>query len=257
MLRKNNQLIDTTLNIAKREIKVRYANSLLGSLWFILQPILFSLTTALIFSFVFKGTVGNTPYFIYVFVGFNSWLWFSQTVNTATKSPISNRDLIVNNKFPTESVVIGTCLSRIPDYVLGSVFLIVLMFVYGQPVTVFGICYFLFIGICQLLFQIGLGLFTSSVNIFLRDFQNIVEILLQLMFYATPVIYSLEIVPQRLVFLVTANPMTKIITAYRDALFADIFNPYNVSIIFVFSLLTCVLGYMVYKKGEPKYPEIL
>lgn len=252
------QLINTTLNITKREIKVRYAGSSLGFIWFILQPITFSLIIVLVFSLAFKNTVGDIPYFIYVFAGFNNWLWFSQTIIAATRSPIHNRDLIINNKFPTESIVLGTSFAKVPEFVMGVIFLLILVLIYKSELFhPLGLFYFLIVSLFQLFFQIGLGLLTASINIRLRDFQNVVEIFLQLLFYTTPIIYTIDIVPTAFAKILNLNPLTIFFEEERESLLHASINFQNLAILFLLSSITFVYGYYIYKKAESKYAEIL
>lgn len=256
-LKRYKQLLYTTENITRREIKIRYAGSFLGSLWSVIYPSAFAVTTAVIFSLVLRGYIGNIPYFLYVLIGFSSWFWFSQTVAHATRSLIYNRDLILNNKFPTETIIFSIAISKFVDYSINVVVWYAFLLIFHQQITIKSIILVLFISICQFVFQIGVSLAASAINIYIRDLQNIVDISLQLIFYGTPVIYSLNIIPREFRTWILMNPMTQVITAYRNALFQHYLPAHSIILLILIALITLITGYTIYKKLEPKFAELI
>ena len=257
MLNKYSQLIATTLNFTKREIKTRYAESLFGSLWIVIYPLAFAVISMLVFSFVFRESIGNTPYFLFVFVGFNSWFWFSQTVVYSTRSLINNRDLIINNKLPTESIIYSIACARIIDYVVNVIMIYILMAIFNQIISFNGFLLILLISGSQLIFQVGISLISSVVNVYFRDWQNIMDILLQLIFYATPIVYSLTIIPIQFRNIIQINPMTQFVLAYREALFQNNVSIDRLILLIILSIAIFILGYYIYKKSEHKFAELI
>lgn len=251
------QLLATTLNFTKREIKNRYAGALFGSIWFVAYPLAFALISALVFSLVFQESIGNTPYFIFVLIGFNSWLWFSQTVTYSTRSLIHNRDLISNNKFPTESIIFSIAIARTIDYMVNMTMIYALMVIFNQHIHIYGFMLMILISTTQLIFQVGVSLLFSAINVYFRDWQNIVDILLQLIFYSTPIVYSIAIVPSEFRNIILINPMSQFVLAYRDALFKNNASSMMILMLFVISIITFILGYYMYKKNERTFAEII
>ncbi len=251
------QLLATTINFTKREIKNRYAGALFGSIWIVAYPLAFALISALVFSLVFQESVGNIPYFIFVLIGFNSWLWFSQTVIYSTRSLIQNRDLISNNKFPTESIIFSIASARTIDYMVNMIMIYVLMTHFNQHIHLYGFMLMIFISTIQLIFQAGVSLLFSAINVYFRDWQNIVDIVLQLIFYSTPIVYSIAIVPMEFRNIILFNPMTQFVLAYRDALFSNHASSVVLIMLFVISIITFIFGYYMYKKTERTFAEII
>lgn len=257
ILSKYFQLITTTLNFTKREIKTRYVGSLLGSVWVLIYPLAFAVISVLVFSFVFRQSVGETPYFLFVFVGFSSWFWFSQTILYSTRSLISNRDLIANNKFPTESIVFSIACTRTIDYVVNIVMIYILMVIFNQTINLRGFLFIILISLFQLIFQIGISLISSAINVYFRDWQNIMDILLQLFFYATPIIYSLNAIPVQIGKIIQMNLMTQFIVAYREALFQNYVSTVRIILVMTLSIIFFIFGYYFYKKSEHKFAELI
>lgn len=252
-----NNLFDTSLNFFKRDIKVRYANSFLGAVWIILQPLIFTLIISAVFSLIFRGEVGNAPYFLYVMIGFVNWLFFSQSISLSAKSLVINRELISNAKFPRESIVISTIASKLIDYLVNIALFFVLFFVMNQDLVNGYIIFLPILLITQISLQLGLGLIASSINVYYRDVQNAVDLLLQVLFYLTPIIYPLNIIPENLAAIIKLNPLTIIISLYRDILFNQTVVIKELVSVFFLSVLILLIGVIIFRKLEIKFADVI
>jgi ABC-type polysaccharide/polyol phosphate export permease len=250
-------LIDTTKNMLRRELTVRYAGSFLGPFWSVLYPVIFTLITATIFSSFFNKSIEGIPYFLYVLIGFNCWFWFNLTISNATRSIINNRELIVNNKFPSESIIFSIVGVRLVDHIINFSLLVILLLLINQKLTLTGILLIVYISSCQLLLQTGISLITASLNAYVRDLQNFVDILLQLAFYSTPIIYSTSILPDQLQKIALFNPLAIIVISYRNAIFNRAIQTEPLAYILLVSGFTFLLGYIIYKKLENKFAELI
>lgn len=257
MKRSFQQLWETTHQLFLRDLKTRYAGSLLGPLWIIVHPLALTLIASAVFSLIFPIEVAGIPYVLYVLLGFCSWVLLSQTLLVATRSLSFNRELILNATFPFESIIVSIVASRLIDY-LASLLLfgvLMLIFVGAPPVGAF----LLFLGAvcCQLLFQTGLSLFTAAANVYFRDVQYLVEIGLQLWFYATPILYAPDMLPANLRGMVRFNPLAQILTLERDALFSHALPLEALGGTLLISLTTFVIGLLLFRKAAVKFAEIL
>lgn len=250
-------LAETTKNMLYRELTVRYAGSFLGPFWSILYPVIFTLITAAIFSSFFNTNVEGIPYFLFVLIGFNCWFWFNLTVSNTTRSIVNNRELIVNNKFPSESIIFSIVGVRLVDHIINiSLFISLLLFI-NQKITLTGILLIIYVSLCQLLFQTGISLITAALNAYVRDLQNFVDIFLQLVFYSTPIIYSTSILPAQLQKTVLFNPLAIMVISYRDAVFNRAIKIESLIYIFLASVFIFLLGYTIYKKLENQFAELI
>lgn len=251
------QLIETTVSFIRRDLKVRYAGSVLGPLWIILYPLALTLISTLIFSFVFRGEVGNTPYFLFVMLGFISWIYFSRTISHSTSSLVYNRALIVNAKFPKESIIISTAISKLIDYSLGFIIFFILFSFMQQEIKMVSLLFLPLIILLQTLFQLGISFITSALNVYFRDVQNIVDIVLQIAFYGTPILYPLSILPPHIQAIIRLNPLTQIIMLYREILFEHRVNISRFSTTFLVAVAVFIAGIIVFKRLEGKFAELI
>lgn len=250
-------LFETSLSFFKRDLKVRYADSILGPVWIIFQPLMFTLITSVVFSLVFSGKTGNTPYFLYVMIGFVIWIFFSQSISQSTKSLVWNRELIANAKFPRESIVISTIASKFIDFFVNlSLFFVFFSFMH-QSLSFENIPVIFVLIIIQITFQLGLALIISSLNVYYRDVQNVVDLLLQILFYTTPVLYPLSIIPDKFRNIIELNPITKIILAYRDLLFNQTVNTKSIFTTFLIATATLTIGILIFRKLEVKFADLI
>lgn len=251
------QLIETTASFIRRDLKVRYAGSVLGPLWIILYPLALTLISTLIFSFVFRGEVGDTPYFLFVMLGFVSWIYFSRTISHSTPSLVYNRALIVNTKFPKESIIISTTISKLIDYLLGFIIFFILFGFMQQEVKIISLLFLPLVILLQTLFQLGISFITAALNVYFRDVQNIVDIVLQIAFYGTPILYPLNILPSHIQTIIRLNPLTQIIMLYREIFFEHRINTTRLTITFFVSVIVFFTGIIVFKRLEGKFAELI
>lgn len=240
----------------KRELKVRYAGSLLGQLWLVLYPLVFTLVTATIFSLIFKNSTGSVPYFLYVLVGTMVWVYFSQGLSAATRALVKNREIVANVKFYWSSIVVSEVLVKGFDFVVNLIIFSVMFLWQGQRISIYWFGLILLM-VIQTVFLTGLGLITATLNVYFRDIQSLVEICLQVLYFMTPVIYPVSIVPERFRWLVNINPMTALLNAYRGLVFGGQVNFGEIVWLGLTGVGTLMVGIMVFKKSRYKFPELI
>jgi lipopolysaccharide transport system permease protein len=196
---------------------VRYRGSALGFLWTFLNPLLTMAVYSLVFSVYMRNPMKN--YTGFLFVGLLPWIWFSTAMTSGTSSISDRRDLINKVKFPPQllpAVVIG---SAFCNYLLSLPLMVLLLLVSGNDIRVH-VLWFPLIALLQLVFSTGLVYVTSSINVVFRDLQHIVVNLLQFVFFLTPVIYSVEQIPEKYrEMLLLLNPMATLVGSYQDIFF--------------------------------------
>jgi ABC-type polysaccharide/polyol phosphate export permease len=227
----NRQLL---ADLVWKDIRVRYRYAAMGFLWAILEPLLMMLVLTFVFSFVFaiefrsnEGTMSASESAVFILSGLIAWQYFSIGVSTATTSLVDNRMLISKVNFPREIVPIASIGVALVNLVIGSFLLIIIYtFLIGHlPPLISLLIPILFL--FQSLLIIGFGLFFSCYNAQFRDVTYMVNALLLFGFYATPIIYSVTFVLERLTDrglehlypLLFINPMAGYITSYRVLLF--------------------------------------
>ncbi|OGS08367.1 MAG: phosphate ABC transporter permease [Elusimicrobia bacterium RIFOXYA12_FULL_51_18] len=203
--------------LAKRDIKVRYKQTVLGGLWAIIQP-----AFAMIVFSVFLGRMAhmpsdNVPYPVFVYAGLLAWTYFANALAAAGESMVSNANLITKVYFPRLIVPAAAALAGLLDFFIASFLLAAMMLWYGiYP----GAAVLLFPVLIGLTFfcAIGAGLWLAALNVEYRDIRYVIPFLIQLWMFASPVIYPSSIVPARYQWLIAVNPMAGVIKAFRACL---------------------------------------
>lgn len=204
------------MNLTRREVKGRYSQSLFGFGWAVAQP----LATMVVFTLVFSrlaNIVSDVPYPVFAYAGLVPWFFFLNSVNSGTMSLVQYRNIVTKTYFPREIIPLAQIASRLIDFAAAAVFVGALMVYYRIALTRWAL---LAPGLFLLLvaFTIAVTLLTSSVNVFYRDVNPVVQIGLQLWLYVTPIAYPWSKVPEKWRTLIAINPLSGVIEGLRASL---------------------------------------
>jgi ABC-type polysaccharide/polyol phosphate export permease len=232
----------------RRDIKTRYTGSVLGIFWSVINPIIMLLVLTFVFSAVFKikiGGAGEEQGFLeYFLCGFLPWIAFQEGVLRSTSVIVENSNLVKRVRFPSELLIVSTVVSTFLLQLIGFVlFIAVLIFVgkieRGSPFLILPLVLFL-----QVLFTLGLSYMLSSVQVFFRDIAQIAQSLFWVWFYATPILYSMKMVPEQFRTILAINPMAHLVEIYRVLILQGRLLEWS-------SLLyPCLLGLFLFWLGE-------
>lgn len=246
------------LQMTLREIKSRYKQSIMGYFWVILNPFFQIIIMSLVFSTIMRIPThanANIPYIIFLYVGLLPWTLFSNSLSSATSSIVGNAGLITKVYFPRTILPLSTIMAKIVDFIFASVMLIAFLIIYQIPINL-NILWFIPIFTIQLILTFGLSFFLSASNLIYRDVQYLLNLIISLWFYLTPIVYPTEIVPDKLKILFKLNPMSVLINAYRQVILAGkIPNLSSLAIAFLVSVLTFLLGFAYFKKQEKTFAD--
>jgi ABC-2 type transport system permease protein len=241
--------------LVRRDLKVRYSESVLGYLWSILDPLLMGLIYWFVFTTVFKRTVGQEPYILFLLSGMLPFMWFQNAVN-GSPSAIKGERLVRSTALPREIWILRLVLSKGCEYLFSLPVLALFAIGYQHGVT-WWIVMMIPAMVVQVVLLTGLSLLISPLGALVRDVDRVVRILMRFMFYATPIIYGLsditenKKIPAFLHYLYDLNPMTGIIAMYRAGFFPSElhWNPIFASMIG--SVVIFVVGWWVFTRFEP------
>ena len=246
--------------LISRDFKVKYKRSVLGILWSLLNPILSMAVMAVVFSQMFRFKVEGINYLVYLMTGLIMFNYFSQASNMAMTSVVDNFTLINKVYIPKYIFPVAKCLFIGIDFVLTLIpWLAIIALSYvglGQYTCHFNIYYFLlpYIFLCMFLFTVGMGLLLSCISVFLRDVWHIYGIVLTLWNYLTPVFYSVEILPEKLKFIMQFNPMYQFLTAARSIVLTGQRPSFTtLGIITLFGVGMLLFGSLIFKKRQDKF----
>lgn len=239
-----------------REIKGRYKQSIIGYFWVILNPLIQLLVYSFVFSIIFRFPLNNIPYPIFLFAGLLPWIYFQTSLGSAALSLIDNSNLIKKVNFPRETLPYSIIISKAIDLFFASALLLIFMLFSHmslQPSIIFIIPLLLI----QVILMAGLSLLISTSNLFYRDIQYLVNLLLMLWMYLTPIVYPLSLVPSQYVNFYKLNPMVGIIEGYRSALFGLEFDKGTILFSGIISILIFIFSFWIFKRSEKVFADIV
>lgn len=239
-----------------REIKGRYKQSIIGYFWVILSPLLQLLVYSFVFSVIFRFPLNNIPYPVFLLAGLLPWIYFQTSIAAATLSLIDNSNLIKKVNFPRETLPYSIITSKAIDFFFASLIFLIFMFLWHVTIQS-SIILLLPLFFIQVILMTGLSLLVSTFNLFYRDIQYLVILLLMLWMYLTPIVYPLSLVPSNYVQIYKLNPMVGIIEGYRSAIFGLEFDWGTILLSGVFSVLIFIFSYWIFKRSEKMFADLV
>ena len=147
--------------------------------------------------------------------------------------------------------------SEAVNFLISTLIILGFILAYGLGITKYVILYPVIL-LIQYILCLGLSLIVSSVTVFFRDLQHFIGVILQLLFYATPIVYSIQTIPEQYRWILKINPMTYIIEGYRDIFYNQCMPDMKMlGIVLVIGIVTCIIGYMIFNKLQKKFAEEL
>ena len=209
------------IQLVRRDFEQRFIGSAIGWIWGLIHPLVLLLSWTFVFQFCLHQSVPpgeeTTNYPLFLFAGMLPWLLFSETVQRSASSLLEHANLITKTVFPSEIIPVSVFLSTLIGHLMGIALILaasgivlnqVNFFIFLLPV------YILLIG----MFAVGIGWIVASLHVFLRDTAQVVNVVLLLWFWMTPIFISPDLFPARARFLLVANPFYYVVRAYRRLL---------------------------------------
>ena len=211
---------DLLMMLVKREIVVMYKQSIIGMGWVIMRPLI----QMVIFTFVFGAVLnvadtlgGKTPYAAFSFAALVPWTYFSTVLNLSSGSLIANYQFLNKVYFPRIIIPLSPVIAKLADFAVAFLVLLVLLFYYGYYPTL-QYLYLPLLIVIMVASVLGLGLWFSAIAVQFRDVQHIVMFATQVLIYATPVIWPITLLPEKLVTVYGFYPMVGVIEGFRAVL---------------------------------------
>ncbi len=214
-------------NLTIRDLKARYKNSILGVGWSLLNPLLMMMVFTLVYT-VMLGQSNRRDYPAFILAGLLPWNFFSASIMAGTSSIVGNSHLIKKVYFPREVLPLSILLSNLVNFLIAMPVYVVLALALGVRFTPWALMLPIVIAV-QMIFTIGVSFLLSAINVFYRDVQQIMDVVILAWFFLTPVIWDvgslpasrviagIEVPVQRLTYIL--NPMASIVSTYRDILY--------------------------------------
>lgn len=243
-------------SLVRRDLKGRYKGSILGFFWTFLNPLLQLIVYTVVFSVILRSDIEE--YYLFLFVALVPWIFFSTSVSGGAGCILAQQNMIKKIYFPREIIPISFVTSQFVNMLLSLLVVLAVIFLSGHGINLIAILYLPIIMLVEYVLALGVAMITSAVTVYIRDLEYLLGIITMAWQFLTPIMYSMEIVPESVLPLFHLNPMTPIITAYRDILYSKKPPEINtlVHAILLGILLLCI-GCLVFKKLERHFAEEL
>ena len=238
----------------KKDIRGKYKGSFLGVLWSFVNPLLQVVVYAIVFPYILKIQMEN--YLIFLICGIIPWTWFTTSLTQATSCITNNANLIKKVYFPRSIIPISVVTSGLINFLISCI-VILLFVIFGGLGLSWHLIFLPVIAIIQYVVLLSASFLLSAINVYVKDVEYLVIFFINMMFYATPILYSIDLFNGGwLIWLFRLNPMAHLINAYRDVFYVHhVPNFVNLGLLFIISLILLVICYKIFDKLEKKFAE--
>lgn len=237
----------------KKEIRGKYKGSFLGVLWSFLNPLLSVVVYAIIFPYIMRMNMDH--YLIYLITGIIPWTFFTMSINVGMISVLVNANIIKKVYFPRIILPISSVTSALVNFVI-SLFIVCIFILFSGIGFSINLLFLPIIVVIQYILLLGITFILSAIDLYFRDIENIMLFCINMLFYATPILYAPNIFPKKLRWVIDLNPMAHIINAYRDVFYyktAPQLAP--LGLVFLFSVVLFFIGYFIFEKLQKGFAE--
>jgi len=261
-------------NLVRKELRVKYKNSVLGFVWSMLNPALYLVIFYIVFTKFLGGIIPDFPIFLLSgLLAFNLW---SSSLGGTVASLIGNSNLVTKVYFPREILPLASIGASLMHFFFQFVVLILALIVFRYPVSVEALYLIPLALIVELVLLIGVGLIVSVLNVYFRDVQHLLELILLAWFWMTPIVYAAHFVETKgdtLFKLYLLNPMTSIVLAFQRGIYGERFDAAgqpvlvadatalyylrNLGIVAIGAVILVVIAWAVFRRLESRLAEEL
>lgn len=243
-------------SLVRRDIKGRYKGSALGFLWTFINPLLQLGVYTMVFSIIMRN--GIEDYYLFLFVALIPWIFFSTSLSGGSSCIWAQQDMVKKIYFPREVLPIAFVTSQFVNMALSFLVVFAVLIVSGKGMNIVAMLFLPVIMVVEYLLALSMAMLSSAVTVYLRDVEYILGIITMAWQFLTPVMYSVDQVPEQLMWVFNLNPMTPIIVAYRDILYYGRVPQLGTLIhATVFGLIVLVIGVLIFGKLKRHFAEAL
>lgn len=249
---------DLAFFLVKRDVSIRYRQTLIGTVWAILQPLLLAVVFSVFLGHYARVPSGaGVPYPVFALSGMAMWLYFSQAMQFASDSTVASRELIAKVWFPRMIIPIAAVMPPAIDFVPAFLVALIVQLAYGvvPPVQ---IVLMPLLALLTLIVALGIGLWLSALNVRYRDIRLAVPFLIMVGLFVTPIVYPFDVVPQSVQAIYALNPMVGVLETYRWMLFPGADWPgWLLAIPLATSAVLLVTGAWYFARAERDFADVV
>ncbi len=239
----------------KKELRTRYKGSFLGFLWTFVNPLMQLIIYSLIFPFILK--INQENFAMFLFVALIPWNFFTNCLQGSCGLIVANSSLVTKVYFPREVLPLSYTLSGLLNMIFSYIIVFPMLIIFNISLS-WNILWLPILMIVQTLLCAGFSMLFCSLNVYFRDLEYFTNVVLMALYFMTPIMYEIDVMPKKMHWLLRINPMTNFVELYRDITFYG--RSLNFELFFwtlLYSLFIFVIGYVVFGKLQKKFTEIL
>jgi lipopolysaccharide transport system permease protein len=240
--------------LIRRDVSVRYKQTILGSAWAILHPLLLMMIFTFFFGRMMAVDSEGVPYPVFVFAALIPWTLFSQGFAQAAVSLANQQNLLTKVYFPRLFVPIAAASVFLVDLAY-SLVIYAFVLLYHHITPSWTIVFLPLLVLDTLIATLGLGVILSALTVFYRDFRHVVPFLTQIFLYMTPVIYSASVIPEKYHWFLALNPMFGLVTAYRSAIYGRPWDTQCLVISTISALASFLVALVYFRRTERRFAD--
>ena len=240
-------------NLVAKELKLKYRGATIGVLWSLLNPLLTILVYTVAFKYVLRIPLENYPLFLVI--GLLHWNFFAASTLASADAIVGNAHLLKQILFPRAILPLATVLFQLAQFALAFVPFLLLYLPLGGHFWAGQLLYPLAL-LLQIAFTLGVALGVSTLTVFFRDLKHLVEVLLLLLFWLTPIVYNFTLVPEEARLFFRLNPMVPFVIVYQDLFYLGEWPSLgNWGLMLWWAVIALGVGYTLFRRMEWRFPE--
>ena len=237
----------------KKEIRGKYKGSFLGVLWSFINPLLQVAVYAIVFPYIMRVQTDN--YLIYLIIGIIPWTFFTTVINQGMITVRINAGIIKKVYFPREILPISVAVSGLINFLISCI-IILLFCIFGGVGISWHLILLPFIAIIQFVLTLGIVFALSAINVYIKDTEYLIAFVLNMLFYATPILYESTLFPESIRFILYLNPMTQVVEYYRNIfLYHQLPDLGGFIYLVIISFILLGVGILIFRKLEKGFAE--
>ena len=238
----------------KKDIRGKYKASFLGVLWSFINPLLQVLVYAIVFPYIMRTPIDN--YLVFLICGIIPWTWFVTSITSGTTSITDNANLIKKVYFPREILTISAVSSGMVNFAISCIIILLFAIFSGIGLS-WHIVFLPLVMLLQFIIQLAFAFLLSAFNVYVKDVQYMVAFVINLAFYATPILYNASMFAgSKFAILFKINPVAYIIESYRNIFYSHhIPGLKSMLVLYIIGLVILGVCYKVFKKLEKGFAE--
>ena len=247
---------DLVYYLARRDLAIRYRQTVIGAAWAVVRPVAFAAVFASFVTLIGRVPTEGIPYAVFALTGMSMWLFISGSLLVTSSSTIGSGSLVSKVYFPRLTIPIAAIVPQIVDFGLAMVVLLIAMAIYGVPLTPHILALPVVFALA-LVVTFGAGLWLAAYAARYRDVQHVVPFIVQIGLFASPVLYPIDLVPDSLQVVYSLNPIAGVLEAFRWCVLGTAAPGELIVIPIVAGLLLFTLGLRVFARAETRFADDL